>query len=209
MPIALDEIKETGYHVGVWKIAEPTEFFIDHVILKEQEKEYFMKFQTNLRRKHWLAYRYLLKYLLKKDCGVLYDANGKPFLIDSQECISVSHSGEYAAVIIHPSIPVGIDIEKITPRIEKVYDKFMNEKEMQQIDPIHRLEYLYVHWCAKEALYKMYGKGNLDFTRDMIIEPFPYSEQGIIQSYLIIDGQRLKHELNYIKLDDYLLVYTI
>lgn len=209
MPIVLDEIKESGSHVGVWQIAEPLEFFIDHVVLTEQEKEFYNKFQINLRRKHWLSYRFLLKYLLKKDVSVIYDVNGKPFLNDSHKYISVSHSGEYAAVIVHPSIPVGIDIEKITPRIEKVFDKFMNEKEIQEIDPMHRLEYLYVHWCAKEALYKMHGKGNLDFIRDIFIESFPYSDSGIIQSYLITEGQHIPCKLHYEKLDDYMLAYTV
>jgi 4'-phosphopantetheinyl transferase EntD len=64
----------------------------------------------------------------------------------------------------------GIDIEKIKPRIEKVRDKFINPEEDRLIGKERELEQLTLAWCAKEALYKLFGIRNLDFRENMQVE---------------------------------------
>ena len=208
MPLITKRESLSGSVIGVWHITETVEYLTDAAGLNAVENKHYSKFRPELRRKHWLSYRLLLNTLLGKKHEVLYDEHGKPFLKGNRSYISVSHSGDFSAVIINKKIPVGIDIEKITPRIEKVYDKFMNGEEINGIPAEYRLEYMYVYWCAKEALYKMHGKGNLDFCKEMMIEPFIYKSVGSLNATLISEEVAGKHVLFYEKTDDYMLVYT-
>ena len=208
MPLVINKESKTGSVIAVWHITEPLGFFVDAVKLSPTESEHFQRFIPELRKKHWLAYRLLLNMLSGQQNIIIYDTNGKPSISGSNIHISVSHSGDYAAVIISKTAAAGIDIEKITPRIEKVFDKFMNEDEINGMDATHRLEYMYVYWSAKEALYKLYGKGNLDFRKDMNIPAFNYSPPGIINATLITETLQTLHTLYYEQLNDYILVYT-
>lgn len=208
MPITINKESKSGSVIGVWHITEPLDYFVGNSNLTPDENEHYKRFIPELRKKHWLSYRLLINTLLGKKQEIIYDQNGKPSLKGSDSFISVSHSGEYCAVIINKSLPVGVDIEKITPRIEKVFDKFMNDNEIRGISIENRLEYMYIYWCSKEALYKMHGKGNLDFRSDMMIEPFSISKSGTLDSTLIVDKIPEKHNLFYEQISDYMLVYT-
>jgi len=208
MPLVTNIKTLSGSVIGVWHITETVEVLKEAAGLDAGENEHYSRFRPELRKKHWLSYRLLLNTLLGEKQEVLYDEHGKPFLKGQKSYISVSHSGDYSAVIINPEIPVGIDIEKITARIEKVYDKFMSEKEISGIDEAFRLDYMYAYWCAKEALFKMAGKGNLDFCRDMTIDAFRYKSPGKLDATLISENVAEKHQLFYEKMDEYMLVYT-
>jgi len=141
------------------------------ICLREEEKDLYRSFVAESRKKQWLAYRLLIRELLKPDdFPVEYDQSGKPFLAGSDLHISVTHTEDLAAVIISRNARVGIDIEKIKPRIEKVRDKFLNEEESSSIGKKKGLEQLTIAWCAKEALYKLYGVRNLDFRENIKIE---------------------------------------
>jgi len=45
----------------------------------------------------------------------------------------------------------------------------MSEREIADCN-IHNLKDLYYYWCAKEAMYKWYAKGNLDFIADLYVD---------------------------------------
>ena len=85
------------------------------------------------------------------DCKV--DAHGKPYLVNMPFQISMSHSFDYAAVMISRKNPVGIDIELIKEKVENVLpEKFMRPEEMDFIaKDENRIQQLYVCWCAKEG----------------------------------------------------------
>ncbi len=149
---------------AVWKITESVEELRDAIILREAEETLYQSFVAESRKKQWLAYRLLIRTLLKPDdFPVEYDQSGKPFLAGSDYHISVTHSEDLAAVIISRYARVGIDIEKIKPRIEKVRDKFLSPEESAFVGKEREMEQLTLTWCAKEALYKLYGKRDLDF----------------------------------------------
>ena len=71
--------------------------------------------------------------------------------------ISLSHSGEYAAAIVSDRGTVGIDIEKRGPRILRVAERFMTPGELENARGEYFQDKLYIHWCTKEAVYKMLG----------------------------------------------------
>jgi hypothetical protein len=74
-------------------------------------------------------------------------------------------------------------------------------------------EQLTVYWCAKESLYKLYGKKELAFKENLKIEPFHYSEKGIIKGWIQKSAMKKAFAIQYEKLnsgdDSYMLAYVI
>ena len=104
--------------------------------------------------------------------------------------------------------PVGIDVERITQRLHRVADKFLTREETGSDPAVMSTEALCLHWCAKEALYKLYGERLLDFRDHMrVIDP-----PGILTGEftgLISNGVReARYRLSADRIEDYFLVYA-
>jgi phosphopantetheinyl transferase len=52
--------------------------------------------------------------------------------------------------------------------------------EQAFIDPGHSLAHQTVCWSAKEAVYKWYGLGSIDFKEHIQLEPFLFQPAGFI-----------------------------
>lgn len=194
---------------AIWQISESVEELRASISLREEEELLYQSFVAESRKKQWLAYRLLIRTLLKPDdFPVEYDEHGKPFLAGSDFHISVTHTEDLAAVIISRNARVGIDIEKIKPRIEKVRDKFLSLEELASIGKERELEQLTIAWCAKEALYKLYGIRNLDF-RDNIRLEIPAFAGTTFKAEISFKGKSDDFQLYSEKLDDIILVYLV
>lgn len=84
---------------------------------------------------------------------ITYTAEGKPHLLRKSGHISISHTKEWVAVAYHPFLPIGIDIERIGEKIEKVAPRVFNAPELN-ISSENRGKWLHICWSAKEALFK-------------------------------------------------------
>jgi len=201
------KIDKTSF-VGIWEINDTVEYLLSQLKLSKDEEDLYKRFQTSKRRLHWLSYRVMIHQLLKKKTEkICYNINGKPYLLNGSYHISVSHSGKFSAVIFSNNF-VGIDIEKIKPGIEALSDKFMSKIEMQQIEKKHITEQLYIYWGAKEALYKLYGSKNLIFKNNILIQGFPYQQEGTLQGKILTSDFEKNYLLYYQQIEDYMLVYA-
>jgi len=163
------------------------------------------------RRLEWLASRWLLHTMSGREIrgACLKDEFGKPYLENSFYDISISHSRQLVSVMAAPQA-VGIDIQKLVGKIESIAHKFLRPEEMESLSKSERLEHLHVYWGAKEALYKAYGRKQLDFKQHISIEPFEYNLRtgkcfGTVQK----DDYFAEFELRYEQIGDYILVYGI
>jgi phosphopantetheinyl transferase len=107
------------------------------------------------------------------------------------------------------SLKVGIDIECIHDRILKIRSKFVAAKEDVFLKEDNFLtENLILIWSAKEALFKMDGKGNMDFRKNISIKPFHLQDSGFIMG--AISKNNLVHEfpLSYQKIQDHMMVFV-
>src|ERR1700761_3069375 len=90
---------------AIWKIEEEAEELYNQLKLDKYEKAYYDQLNVGERSLHWLSTRVLLRQLLRTDeyidCKV--DALGKPSLVNLPYHISLSHSFDYAAVMISKS----------------------------------------------------------------------------------------------------------
>ena len=170
MPVTEHRNLDNQSMLGIWQITETVEEMIRALGLSGEEDLTVSAFATELRKKQWLAYRLLIKTMLPDvSFSILYDEHGKPHLMGADYHMSVTHTGDYAAVILSQEGKTGIDLERIHSRIEKVSSRFLSTAELSAIEEGRRLEQLTVYWGAKEALYKMYGRKRLDFSKHIRI----------------------------------------
>ncbi|MEI6172196.1 MAG: 4'-phosphopantetheinyl transferase superfamily protein [Bacteroidota bacterium] len=209
MPFLREINPSNGITAGIWHITETSGELRSLVHLDKTEELLYASFSHELRKRHWLAYRVLLRELLAPHSSALYyDDHGKPCLTSGSHHISVSHAGDYAAAVYSEKFPVGIDIEQLKERIERVKERFMQEVELRSLSTQNRLEHLYVYWCGKEALYKLRGTPELDFRRDFHIHPFEYlcTTNQNCKATIGLNDIPQDYTLHYIKTGDYMLV---
>jgi 4'-phosphopantetheinyl transferase len=209
MPELLRKIIDDHTLYAIWKISESVEELRSAINLRESEEHLYNTFVAESRQKQWLAYRILIRELLKPDeIPVEYDVSGKPYLAGSDFHISVTHTDDLAAVIISLHGRVGIDIEKIRPRIEKVRDKFISLEEDRLIGKDRELEQLTLAWCAKEALYKLFGIRNLDFRENMLVK-IPAQAGMTFIAIISFGGKRHIYRMHSKLIGSYILVYLM
>jgi hypothetical protein len=115
--------------LGVWHITEGVDFFLKKAVFRYPIEH------PNKQRQH-LAAGYLLSELFPDFPypSIQSPSFQKPFLPDNPYFFSLSHSNEYAAAIVSRSVPTGIDIEMIAPRVQRIRHKFwINEKKIKRI----------------------------------------------------------------------------
>ena len=209
MPFLLEINYAGGIRAGIWQITETAHELLASIQLNNSEKTLYAKFNHELRKRQWLAYRVLLKHLLTPlTTEIAYDQHGKPYLVSESHYISVSHAGELAAVVCSKNVPVGIDVEKMKERVERVKERYLQKNELDSLVPEKYLEQLYVFWGGKEALYKLHGLPDLDFRNDIHIHPFDYlcNTNQNCKATLTVNGSQADYTLNFQKIEDYMLV---
>lgn len=143
------------------------------------------------------------------DQEIIYDTHGKPHFTIGTRQVSFSHSGDYAAIMISDS-NAGIDFELIRPKVMNIIHKFMNEEELKSLNGVFQAEHAHVYWGAKEALYKVYGKQELIFKNNIIIDPFSYTaNKGYFKAKLIVNDYKKNFRLYYEVIKGYMLVHIV
>lgn len=210
MPLLLHEKIPPAGELGLWEITEADDFYLEKLQLVASEKEYIQTLKGR-RKSEWLAGRYLLHYMSGRATrgACVKDKFGKPHLENSSYQISLSHSHGVAAVIAAPN-SVGIDIQKIVGKIERIAHKYMRPEEFSSLTEETRLEHLHVYWGAKEALYKAYGRRELDFRAHIHISPFAYDlKNGFCSGQVIKEDFQAYYQIWYERRDDFILVWAI
>ena len=162
--------------------------------------------------REWLASRLLIKTLAEQ-FGIFYegthkDEHGKAFLVNNNSHISITHTFDYVAAVINLSSPVGIDMERIDEKLRRTAKKYLSESEYFQAG--NHLSSLCTYWCAKEALYKLYGKKKISFKDSICIKPFS-GEQDQIQGILTDSDEEIKvySPIHLRWFDDYCLAIAL
>jgi 4'-phosphopantetheinyl transferase EntD len=203
MPIY--EIKNTSNYakIGIWKITESTEDLIALLENKGFNTCTLLVTKNKQRLKQWLSTRLLLYYFYD-NFEIIYDENGKPHL-GNDHFISISHSHQFVAVSVNEKIDCGIDIEKLSPKVERIKHKFLNLIDLKNVTS---LENLMIYWSAKEALYKYYGRKEVQFIENLFIENFDKNDDTFIGK---IELPSFKIELPMVwkKIEKFVLVYTV
>jgi len=147
---------------AIWKIEEPESFFTEQTGLVSDKK-----FET--RRLEHLAGRFLLKYILPNFQlhKIQVSPLGKPFVEEEKIFFSISHSFPFVGVTIDTTKETGIDVQTLQPKILRLQHKFLSPAEQEFCG--NDSELITLAWAAKEAAFKKYGLGAVDFIKHMPI----------------------------------------
>jgi phosphopantetheinyl transferase len=194
--------------LGVWKIEEDLKTLLDLVELDNDDKKKYKVFNSTSRKLEFLSVRALLSELLGNDARIVYNKNNKPFLKDGSRFISISHSHRLTSILLSTNEKVGIDLEYMSSNIGKIAFKFINRKETITSETEKRKYHLYLHWCAKEALYKICDKEGISIRKNITIEPFDVKESGEIKGKVHTDKINDSFDLFYTRYNNYAIVWT-
>jgi 4'-phosphopantetheinyl transferase len=197
-----ERIEIDHLRMSIWEITEDMDAILQLVARVHRDPD----IHHSGRNIQWLACRAALAQILENpDAKVYKDDYGKPH-IDSGGHISLTHTHKYAAAIVSNNL-VGIDIEEITPRIERIAHRFLHSTERDMLTDENKLKLLYLIWCAKEAMYKLYGKRSVDFAENIRVLPFQIAESGAFNVEFIKDGIKV-YKANYRFFNNHALVWV-
>jgi phosphopantetheinyl transferase len=190
---------------ALWKITEEEKFLANELHPFEQVPE---GVSNPAKRLEFLAGRVLIKALLKKwDLpfeGLRKDDAGKPFFINHNIHLSLSHSYPYVAAMIDRQKSVGIDLEQPKEKLLRIGARVLNEEELK--DAGNDVVKHCIYWCAKEALIKIYGKRHLILSKELAIRPFTLQKEGNLLGSIIADNSAVTIPLFYRVYDNFVVV---
>lgn len=207
MPLFFSQ-DENNFQIAIWKMDEEVDELMRLASLSEADIEKVNSFTHTARKKEWICIRMLLKKL-NRSYSIGYHESGKPFPENADEHISISHTKEYAGLIISDSNSVGIDLERIHPRIEKIAHKFVSEEEEKFVSGKNSLEKHFVIWGVKEVLFKMHSIGEIVFKEHLEVFPFDFSSSGIVEAKISKGTFQKKYSLQYKLTGDLLVTWCM
>ncbi|MEO5892461.1 MAG: 4'-phosphopantetheinyl transferase superfamily protein [Ferruginibacter sp.] len=200
MPLVYQQNINASTKLGVWHITEQEAFFLQQVTLQREITH------PNKRLQH-LAGRYLLKELYPDfpyELIRIADTR-KPFLENEAYHFSISHCGAYAAVMVSTDHRVGVDVELITPKVDKVKHKFLSGAEQQLLQEIPLFPWkffseklLTAAWSIKESLFKWQSQHEIDFKKHLVIDQVSLVDNSGIANCSILKEQAVKLTVHFL-----------
>ena len=213
MGLYLKKELENEAVIGVWQITETEEELKELSSTPSDEMEEISFIRSESLRKQRLAVRALLNTLFDDKVYLSHHDNGKPYLENNPVNISITHTEKYVAVILHEEENVGIDIESLDrdfSAVEKKALKALSEDEIDDLEDEKRNEQLAIYWCAKEAVFKLLSRYNVDFAEQIEIERFrPRGEGELEATFTSKKDDEEEFDLEYITFDRHVLVWVV
>lgn len=196
--------------VGIWKMEEEIGQMLDSFADPTSYLASLSAFSGEGRKREWLSVRMLLRELCGEEKQICYHPSGRPYLADHSYQISISHTQGYVAVALHDSSSVGVDIEKRGDRVCRVRRKFMQTEEDSAVptDEASSALYLLLCWSAKEAIYKVMGREDVELKEHIRILPFHLQQEGCFYAEELRTGDRQRFTLYYRVGVEFVVVWT-
>ena len=171
--------------IAIWHITETSDELYALLDTEKYDSQ-LLGMRNEVRRAEWLAVRLLVKELFGPEAEVAYHPTGRPYLKNSTTHISISHTKGFAAVAYHHEAPVGMDIEYLSSRVERIALRFTTRDEASYIDrhdeSIRQMYHL-INWSAKETLYKLFDSPSMaEFKEVFHIAPYALAECGTMNA---------------------------
>jgi phosphopantetheinyl transferase len=217
MPLSSVTLLPGGPLLGLWHLTETPADLWPQLAQAAEYAPLLPARADGPRQAQWLAGRVLVQHLLAA-AGVPLaplrnDEAGRPFLLGpgTPPSVSLSHSGEWAAALLAPTgTAVGIDIELVRDKAQRIARKFLNEEESVALEtvtladspgPLARQELYSLLWSAKETLYKLAGQRGVIF-RDSLLLDLPaggWPVPGTLPARLALQGNISRHQICYLR----------
>jgi 4'-phosphopantetheinyl transferase EntD len=210
MALFLTKKLDNGASIYVWDITETEEELLAMGSIPSEELEELSLIRSESRRKEKLAERALLNTIFEDKVYLGHHDNGKPFLQNSLQELSITHSRRFVAIITHPSEDLGIDIESLDRDFSAVEAKALSEDEIDDLADNKRNIQLAIYWCTKEALFKRMSLMEVDFAEQIEVEKFRVHDEGWLEAtFYHKDGTEDEFELEYMVFENYVMVWIV
>ncbi len=199
-------IKGDSYSIFITNI-QSIDVESNSIYLSKEEKEKLNTYFSDKRKIEFSSVRYLLKKYIG-DYTILYDGLGAPNLIDGPN-ISISHSHKYVAIAQSNKNRIGIDIEKIQEKIQKITTKFINLEDLKNIaseeNELNETTHTKI-WCCKEAIYKILSNEKIGLKEHITIKlTSPHNATAFVNFENTIHS----FSINIHYLDDYIIATVV
>lgn len=208
MPLVYQHTINTHTRLAIWKIEEPESFFLAVVPLLQP-------IQHPRKRLQHLAGRYLLHQLFPEIplASIAIAPTRKPYVPGDSHHFSISHCGLYAAALVSTQQQTGIDIEIPSEKILHIAHKFVRTDEAPLLSKAasreQQMQRCTLIWCAKEALFKWYAKGGVDFREHLHVKQISGTQtEGTLEALFLKNGNRLL-QLHYRFFDAFILTWVV
>ena len=128
--------------------------------------------------------------------------------MDNGMYVSLTHAHNVGAAMLSKDYIVGLDVEMQREQLFKISEKFLHPEEKLRVRPERALEDLHVYWGAKEALFKIWKKGEVDFSHELRVDPFPATDIGETTAQILKNDSLIHCIVNYQMVAGYHLVFA-
>ena len=216
MPLhSLQSLSPTAV-LGLWHLTETPAMLWDALPNAASYQRLVPETANTTRQAQWLAGRRLIHTLLTElpvpppaHTTVLNGATGRPWLTGETArtaglAVSLSHSGAWVAAVLAQGGRVGVDIELIRDKAQRLASKFLGPTEWAAAQAATQgalPEVAHAHytllWSAKETLYKLAVQRGIIFKKQLLLSPCTHQESGEIPATLIRDEVQTRHSVCY------------
>ena len=210
MALYLRKKLDNKAEIAVWHVTETEEELKNITSVPTDEMEEISLFRSESQRKQKLAVRALINEVFEEKMYLNHHDNGQPYLENCATNISITHTENYVAIIIHDEEEVGIDVESLDRDFSVVEQKALSEDEIDDLEKDKRNEQLAIYWCAKEALFKRMALNRVVYSEQIEVEKFNVRKEGELEATFIHkDGHEEEFELEYMIFDHHVLVWLV
>lgn len=200
-----------GGGIAIWHITETSDELYALLGMPCYDAQLLAK-KNESRRAEWLAVRLLVKELFGSECEVAYHPTGRPYLKHGTAHISISHTKGFAAVAYHHDAPIGMDIEYLSSRVERIASRFTTQAEASYIDvleePVRQMCHL-INWSAKETLYKLFDSPSMaEFKEVFHIAPYALAECGTMNA-TVCDAEKSVLAVSYRTFPEFVCTWAV
>jgi len=149
----------------------------------------------------YLMIRKLLKMAMPEH-KILYQSIGKPYLYPKDAFISITHSFPFASIAVSKK-RIGIDLEKIMPKILRIKHKFLHKNEILWTENQNEVELITVIWVIKEALYKLHPSKYWSLKDYYEVEPFDLNHLSEIKCRVFDDDFEDRYIAKVSRIEDF------
>jgi len=209
MGLIVNEVIDDQDHLVIWQCDESLEEMENLFFSKVKDNgnyDHYHDIKLDKRKKHWLATRLSLRSITKEDPNIAYDEHGAPWIeIDGWE-ISISHSGNWVAVLLSKRSMLGVDLQEHNGKISNIAKKFSHPIEFANWEKNKSEDYLHALWTIKESVYKAF-KHSQPFKQIRVIPTWPFKSH-LIACEINRKGKRYEVVVNHLKRGNFYLSYV-
>jgi 4'-phosphopantetheinyl transferase len=177
MPINFFTNLDSSGNLLLWQAEEEIGWFKEQLDLVPNLWEEYESLANDARRHSWLASRYAVQQVTQQSpLNILKDHSGRPYLDAERKPLSLSHCEGFAAAV-HSDVSVGIDVERISSRVQKIKNYFLRDEELALMG--EKNEALILAWSAKESIYKWFGEKHLGYKSQLCIRSIDFLGQAV------------------------------